>query len=242
MKLLSLVGLCLVPLLVVSQSPPDVNQHLQDEGSVSSGEATEVMDTSSGQNKLRGSARALNTSLQEDAALRNESFPLLASHPQQQRRQLECCGGDGGSYGELKCPQGLFVKGFYGQWTSVGSGWFTNGASGRVLNIGIICSNGVTVVGRFGLPRDGGDQFVTNDNGFTGMYVETDSDVDFIEFWSHDNGRVGRFGRKLCGSNWGTGGECGESHHLDCPGGTRITGIRARSGDWVDKIMMPFCG
>jgi len=133
MKLLSLLGLSLVPLLVVSQSPPDVNLHLQDEGSVSSGEATEVMDTSSGQNNLRGSAHALSTRLQEDAALRNESSSVLASYPQQQRRQLECCGGDSGGYGELKCPEGSFVTRFYGHY------WH------RVHKLGIVCSNGMNV-------------------------------------------------------------------------------------------------
>jgi len=229
MKLLSLLGLSLVPLLVVSQSPPDVNLHLQDEGSVSSGEATEVMDTSSGQNNLRGSAHALSTRLQEDAALRNESSSVLASYPQQQRRQLECCGGDGGGYGELKCPEGSFVTTFYGHYDR------------RVHKLGIVCSNGVNVGSHGTEGQHEWEEIYSNSEGFFGLYVEAHKDVQYIEFWA--GRKVGSIGVKMCpNSFWGHEQECDKSGHLDCPHGTRITGIRTRSGVWIDKIMMPFCG
>jgi hypothetical protein len=199
---------------------------------VSSGEATEVMDTSSGQNNLRGSAHALSTRLQEDAALRNESSSVLASYPQQQRRQLECCGGDGGGYGELKCPEGSFVTTFYGHYDR------------RVHKLGIVCSNGVNVGSHGTEGQHEWEEIYSNSEGFFGLYVEAHKDVQYIEFWA--GRKVGSIGVKMCSQKgkfvWESSLECSLSGHLDCPGGTRITGIRTRNGHWIDKIMMPFCG
>jgi hypothetical protein len=126
-----------------------------------------------------------------------------------------CCGGGGGEPSELVCPDGTFVKEFYG------------GAGALIDRVGVKCSNGTDLGTRGG--GGGGPFSVVSDNGFNKIHVRSGALVDNIKFFT-DNAEKGAFG--------GGGGE--GPHDLNCGDG-KIMGLKLRTGGLVDRIQV-ICG
>ena len=126
-----------------------------------------------------------------------------------------CCGGESGEPHELFCPEGSFVKEFYG-------------GSGAVIDrIGFKCSNGSDLGTRGG---GGGAPFsVMSDDGFNKIHVKSGSFVDNIKFFANDQEK----------GAYGGGGGSGP-HDLNCPNG-KIMGLKLRTGGLVDRIQV-ICG
>lgn len=127
----------------------------------------------------------------------------------------DCCGGGGGEYHKLLCPEGSFVNEFYG------------GAGAAVDRIGIKCSLGQDLGERGG---GGGGPFKSfSDVGFNKIHVKSGSMVDSIQFFAKNapKERVG-----------GGGGQ--GPHDLNCGDGL-IMGINVRAGSMIDRIGV-ICG
>jgi hypothetical protein len=125
-----------------------------------------------------------------------------------------CCGGGGGGAREMICPEGAYVKSFYG------------GAGTYVDRIGLRCSNGLNF-GPFG--GGGGAPYdVSAESGFNKLGVKTGSLVDNIRFFS-DNREI----RSV-------GGGGGGPNELNCGDG-KIMGLKVRTGSLVDRIQA-VCG
>jgi hypothetical protein len=119
-----------------------------------------------------------------------------------------CCGGNGGGPHELICPEGSFVKEFYG-------------ASGSLIDrIGVKCSNNSDLGSHGG---KGGSPFsVVSDDGFNKLQVKSGALVDNIKFFANNVEKGAR------------GGGGGDPHELNCDG--KIMGLKVRSGDLLDRI------
>lgn len=122
-------------------------------------------------------------------------------------------GGGGGPY-DLICPEGSFVKEFYGK-----GGW-------ELDRIGVKCSNGQDMGYRGG---DGGGDFSTGnrDNGFNKIEVKSGNIVNYIKFFS-DNNEVSKTGD----NDW-------RPTVMGCD--EKIIGLKVKSGSKIDNIQA-VCG
>jgi len=237
MKFLVLVGLS-IGFLVASRLPADVDWHPQDEASVSNGDevlhtaknATDLIEATSEKTEGLGFVHAFNASLNQNAALRNESFLNVTLIPNKLRRRLECCGGAGGTYSYAVCPAPHHITRFL----------FNRNQeyADKIVGAAIQCSNGITYK-MFGKTDASMFNRVTDyrADGFTGLYLETDDAVKYIEVWSTRIELV--VGVRIIPNhlyNLGLNSLCKVCHRLDCPTGQKLFGIRGRSGTWLDFL------
>lgn len=143
------------------------------------------------------------------------ALPALKIFKRSGESDSGCCGGGGGEPHDLFCPEGSFVKEFYG-------------GSGAVIDrIGIKCSDGSDLGTKGG--GGGGPFSVISDVGFNKLHVKSGSLVDNIKFFANDQEK-GAYG----------GGGGGGPNDLNCPDG-KIMGLKLRTGGLVDRIQV-ICG